>query len=440
MSEARIRSLLHSGVTALKSGEMGSARNFLERALYSAKDHDILADLWFYLSEVEEDEATKRNALEESLSYRSTHSRARRSLAILNGTLKADEIIDANRIATPSASDRETNADRFDCPNCGGRMSFSPDGQTLVCDFCAVGDEIEGNDEEAKEQDFFSAMATLRGHSKPIAKKVFHCEGCGAEFLLAPDSISASCAYCASPHIVHHGETRDLLDPDAIIPHEFDQRRAAQFLVAWVQENKFTPQGNVLPPRGFYIPVWTFDIGGSINYSGERHTEEIKQEGLRYKREKVIIKERGDLAVFVDDLIVPAAKKYEEYLHNLIENYALREAKPYNPRYLSNWAAETYEIALSDAALEARSRAYKIEKKKAKRSLYSLKNFRTTSTNLAITSYKLLLLPVWMTTYPYEDENYQVLINGQNGLVLGELPKSMRKEKGRIMEWLDDIF
>jgi len=270
MSKARVRSLMYSGVTALKDGDMRLARNYLERAIYSARDHDMLADLWFYLSEVERDEGRKRNALDEAISYRMTHPRARRSLAILNGTLTADEIVNADKIAAQGVRDRETNAKRFECPNCGGKMSFSPDGQTLVCDSCAAGNSVASDSEEAKEQDFFSAMATLRGHSKPVAHKIFHCEGCGAEFLLPPDNISASCAYCASPHIVNHGETRELLDPDAIIPHAFNQRRAAQILIEWVNENNFTPQGRVLPPRGFYIPVWTFDIGGLISYSGER--------------------------------------------------------------------------------------------------------------------------------------------------------------------------
>ncbi len=440
MSESRIRSLMYSGVTALKAGELNSAKNYFERAIYSASDHDMLADLWFYLSEVESDEEKKRHALDEALSYRMTHPRARRSLAILNGTLKAEEIVDSDRIAAPDASDRKTNAERFDCPNCGGKMSFSPDGQSLVCDFCAIEDAAE--EEEAKEQDFFSAMATLRGHSKPVARKVFHCEGCGAEFLLAADSISGTCAYCASPHVVHHGETRDLLDPDAIIPHAFDKKRAIQILVAWVKEKGFTPQGKVLPPRGLYIPVWTFDIGGSISYRGERAVEENRQQGFGFKTEKTYVVERGDMSIFVDDLIIPAAKKYEGYLHSLIESYELRETRSYNRRYLSSWSAETYEVELSKAALEARSRAYDAEKKKIKRSMYQLRNFSTSSADLAITSYKLLLLPLWMTTYPYEGQDRTVLINGQNGEVYGEMPKKEKKtnRNGGIMGWLDEIF
>ena len=441
MSEARVRSLMYSGVTALKAGEMSSARNYLERAIYTARDHDMLADLWFYLSEVESEKEKKRHALDEALSYRMTHPRARRSLAILNGTLKPTEIVDADKIAAPDMGDKKANADRFECPNCGGRMSFSPNGQTLICDFCEVGDEVASESEEAKEQDFFSAMATLRGHRKPVAHKIFHCEGCGAEFLLPPDNLSASCAYCASPHVINHGETRELLDPDAIIPQTFDQRRAAKILVEWVKENNFTPQGRVLPPRGFYIPVWTFDIGGSISYRGERLVEEEQRQGFGFKSEKVYKTERGDLALFVDDLIIPAAKKYEQYIDNFLKNYELRETKPYNPRYLSSWSAETYEVALSDAALEARSRAYKAEHKKAQRSMYYLKKFRSSSASLAVTSYKLLLLPLWMTTYPYDDDAFTVLINGQTGAVYGELPKKLKpKEKGGVMGWLNETF
>ena len=129
-------------------------------------------------------------------------------------------------------------------------------------------------------------------------------------------------------------------------------------------------------------------------------------------------------------------------MHSLIESYELRETRSYNRRYLSSWSAETYEVELSTAALEARSRAYDAEKKKIKRSMYQLRNFSTSSADLAITSYKLLLLPLWMTTYPYEGQDRTVLINGQNGEVFGEMPKKTKKENGNggLMGWLDEIF
>ena len=442
MSERRVQSLMYNAVTALKSGEKNLARNYLDRALYSARDHDTLADIWFYLSQTTDDETQKREHLEEALSYRMTHARARRALAVLDGRLKEEEIINPDAKPAIENADSETKADRFTCPNCGARMSFAPDGQSLVCDFCTSGGAVDASGDLAEEKDFFSTMATLRGHSKPTAQKIFHCDGCGAEFILPPNDISESCAYCASPHVVSHEKTRELLDPDAIIPHAFDQRQAAKYLVAWVQKNEFTPQGTVRPPSGFYLPIWTFDFAGVISYSGQRY-EDDDNPFKTGRNNRVVVTEKGDYPVYIDDLILPANKGMNREAIKLLESYAFREAKPYDARYLANWAAEAYEIALGDASIEARSRAYKQYRKKIKRERSDLMNLHTSSANMAIDSYKLLMLPIWITVYPFGGQAYQVFINGQNGAVRGELPSALVKEKkknGGLKGWLDEIF
>ena len=63
MSAERVRRLMFSAVTAMKSGENDLAKKYLERVFYTARDHDTLADAWFYLSEVSEDKGEKRKAL-----------------------------------------------------------------------------------------------------------------------------------------------------------------------------------------------------------------------------------------------------------------------------------------------------------------------------------------------------------------------------------------
>lgn len=443
MSERRARSLIYNAVTALKSGEKNLAKKYLERALYHARDHDMLADAWFYLSEATDDKVEKRKCLEEALSYRMTHARARRALAILDGRLKADEVINPDALPAPPIGDETADAERFMCPNCGARMSFAPDGQSLVCDYCNSGESVDESGDTAEEKDFFSTMATLRGHSKPAARKVFHCAGCGAEFILPANDISENCAYCNSPHVVSHQATRELLDPDAIIPHAFDQREAAKKLVAWVQEHRFTPQRRVLPPRGFYLPVWTFDFAGFISYRGQRYEE--RQRG--FQEEQVLVTEKGEYPVYIDDLVIPASHDYKQQISTIVESYNVREAKPYDSRYLSAWAAEAYDIALGDASLEARRIAYEHYKKKVRYSFNHLMNLTTSSANLAIDSYKLLMLPLWITSYLFDEEEYLVLINGETGVVRGELPKKIarkkKKEAGKnngLFNWLDDLF
>lgn len=439
MDEAYSRSLMKNAEIALKDGDKKMARRYLERLFLASRDYDQLADGWYYLSEISDDPIEKRNALEQALSYRMTHARARRALAVLDGRLKADEIINPDKKTTPLTGKSAASADRFACQNCGARMSFAPDGQSLICEFCESGGAVDTSGSEAEEIDFFSTMATLRGHSKPTARKVFHCDGCGAEFILPPNDISESCAYCASPHVISHEETRELLDPDAILPHAFDQRAAAQFLVKWVHKKAFVPDGKVNPPRGFYLPVWTFDFAGYITYSGQRY--EKKKQG--FQEQAVLVTERGEYPVYIDDLVLPANHDYQELVLALIETYDFSKSKPYDNRYLANWAAEAYEITLGDASLEARSRAYKRYKKKAERKMRHLQNLSTSSANLAIDSYKLLMLPVWMTIYSFGGQEYHVLVNGQSGAVQGELPPPEKEEKpkkkrNKFLDWLNE--
>ena len=175
------------------------------------------------MSEVLDDPAEKRKALENCLANDLQHTRARRSLAILEGQFKADEIVNPDRLPPTPAGLHAANAERFMCPKCGGRMSFAPNGQSLVCEYCTRNQTFVAQPGTAEEKDFIIAMATARGHGKPLDQQVFHCEGCGCEFILPPTQISFSCVYCGSPQVISWEAEEQLLAPDGILPHAFDQ-------------------------------------------------------------------------------------------------------------------------------------------------------------------------------------------------------------------------
>jgi hypothetical protein len=43
---------------------------------------------------------------------------------------------------------------------------------------------------------------------------------------------------------------------------------------------------------------------------------------------------------------------------------------------------------------------------------------------MVIESYKLVLLPVWITAYRYKKESFAIDVNGQSGVVSGQVPRS----------------
>jgi len=441
------KDLLRTGIIEAKSGNLDTARRYLDRAIYMSGSGDVLAEAWFWMAEVAVDPAEKRRALENCLSHDLRHARARRTLAILDGKLKADEVINPDHLPAALEGVRQADAQRFMCPKCGGRMSFAPDGrQVLVCDYCSRDQNLGAGTQTANEKDFIVAMATARGHGNPLQEQVFHCNGCGAEFILPPTEISASCVYCDSPYVVSLEKTKDLLAPDGIIPHAFDQKHAVKLLIEWVESNDIKPEKKVDLPRGLYLPLWTFDIGGVIDYTYEVVETENEIFGERGKQQ--VTRHSDQYPITVDDLPLPASRKPSAVFLKLILTFDMKSIKPYDPRFLANWPAEIYDIPMADVSLDARSQTFSKYKRELPGLLGGVKIVQTSSANISIESFKLNLLPVWMTEIPFDGREHLVLINGQSGDVLSDLSNHMQKQndkeeehkKGGVMDFLSDLL
>ena len=431
------KELLRSGIIEAKAGHREAARRYLDRAAYMSNEHDVLAETWFWMSQVMDDVVEKRKALENCLAHDLQHARARRALAILDGKLKADEVIDPDHLPPPPQGLQQADAKRFMCPKCGGRMSFAPDGQSLVCEYCSRNQKFSAAQPgTANEKDFIIAMATARGHGKPLNQQVFHCEGCGCEFILPPSQISSTCVYCGSPHVVNWESEQELLAPDGIIPHAFDQKRAIKILVEWVESNQIQPEKKVDLPRGVYLPLWTFDLGGAITYTGEKLDDSEIQFN---RRQPKMVRVNDSYPVQVNDIPIPASRKLSAVFLRLIPTFELKAVKPYDPRYLANWPAEVYDIPMAEASLDARSHTMKHYRRELPPALAPITVLSVSSADLSVDSFRLNLLPVWMTELPFGGREHLVLINGMNGTVKSDLPE--KKEKtGGLFEWLGDLL
>ena len=254
------------------------------------------------------------------------------------------------------------------------------------------------------------------------------------------NQLSAVCVYCGSPHVVNLEKSKDLISPDGIIPFAFDQKHAVQLLINWVEENKIKPEKQVDQPRGLYLPLWTFDLGGAIDYTGQRmeNNEGISfHMGLEHRQSNVI-QVNDSYPLLIHDVPIPASRKCSALFVHLIPTFDLKAVQPYDPRYLSDWPAELYDIPMGDASLDARSQTVNMVKRDLPSKAGLVKLISTSSANMTVESFRLNLLPVWMTEIWLENRSHLVLISGQNDTVQSDI--ATKSDKPALMEWLGDLL
>jgi tetratricopeptide (TPR) repeat protein len=413
--------LLREGILHYKVKEFNTARIYIERALENADDQETRAQANYYLSLLSEDPIQKRKYLEETLAIDMTHAEARRALAVLDGKLKANDIIDPDGMPVPVTGSGTVPADRFTCPKCGGRMVFSPDGAALICEYCDQNRPLSTT-AGGMEQDFIVAMANGSGQRKPVAFQTFRCQGCGATFFLAPDEISVTCAYCGSFHVVALDEKLQLIEPDSILPMTFDQDQANRYLSEWMDTMKISPQEQVRAQHGLYLPVWTFDIIGSIPWNGMVYRD----------KQEVPVSGQKDITSY--DVRIPGSKKLADLIVETLPEFDLSNATAYDARFLAGWMADVYDLPMAEASLEARQIVVEHMRSMIHQELGQLHNLGYSTSGVLVSGFKLILVPVWVTDIKMHDKSWRTLINGRTGSVHCKIP-----EHG-MAGWLDKML
>ena len=184
--------------------------------------------------------------------------------------------------------------------------------------------------------------------------------------------------------------------------------------------------------------MWTFDIGGFIDYTGEM-VEYEDESPFNNRRERKVTRINDQYPIMVNDLALPASRKMSAVFMKLLPAYDLSALKEYDRRYLANWIAEVYDIPMADASLDARSQSFQKIKKQMPSLLNNINLIRASSAGMMVESFKLALLPVWMTELPFDGRNHLVLINGQSGVVASDLPED-DDEPGGLFGFLADLL
>ncbi|MEM9950435.1 MAG: hypothetical protein AAF846_02450 [Chloroflexota bacterium] len=259
------------------------------------------------------------------------------------------------------------------------------------------------------------------------------CNNCGASILLDPKSLTHVCPFCGSSSVIQHAFDHDKMRPRYLVPFKVETEPAMMQIREWLGSSWMTPsdlqkRAGLEDLTGIYLPYWTFTAVTSANWKAEvGHTRTRTRNG-KTETYTVWKWESGSVRLNIRDLLVPGTAKLNRDLLDAVDQFDMSSLVEYEPSYLAGFNAQMYDIGLDDAWTSGRE----IMREQTKGACYQqastnkIRNF-SMGLDFADEQWRYVLLPVYLTTYRYENEAFSVMVNGQSGLIKGQRPIEWRK-------------
>lgn len=326
----------------------------------------------------------------------------------------------------------ELTSVNYQCPACGGPLRYDGGKGRLVCDYCeseyevAQIEQLYGTKQETAETRAQTASAeTLAGG--------YVCSSCGAELLTDGTTAVTTCPYCGNP-VVMANQLAGTLAPDLVIPFKLDHEAAVEALNNHYKGKPLLPgsfkSGNhVDDVQGVYVPFWLFDAraNGSANFEATR-------ERRHYRGDDEIIETdhydvyRSGLMDF-EKVPVDGSTKMPDGHMDAIEPFDYDEMVPYSVAYMPGFVANRWDEDAQTCRPRAEGRMTSSVESALEETVqgYDSVMLRGSDVRYAWGQQRYAMLPVWMLSTTWEDQNFLFAMNGQTGRLVGDLPISKPK-------------
>lgn len=348
---------------------------------------------------------------------------------------------------------RDVDSREFPCRSCGAALKFAPGQQALKCPYCGHAEEIPQTAQAIREFDLNDALLNHTGPTGWDALlREIHCDQCGAITVFSPDQTAGVCAFCGSARVVVADADERLIRPESLIPFQINRKNASSLFRGWLRRLWFRPNalkqaGDSARLTGVYLPFWTFDSAtsswwtadaGYYYYVTETYTQRDANGNMVVKTRQVR-RTRWEPAAgfhpdFFDDILIGASRGLGVKLLSGILPFGLDALHRYDAGYLAGFVAERYQVDLPDSWRQAQDLMHQELYGRCAHEVPG-DTHRNLNVNTAFnqSTFKHLLLPVWVSAYQYGGKVYRFLVNGQTGRVSGEAPWSWWKIIGFIL-------
>ncbi len=343
----------------------------------------------------------------------------------------------------PEVPQAEPDVVDFRCPQCQAKTAYSVADGGLRCAYCGYYEPpsmpIVGKGAQEFEFTAETVAAAREAHGWGTERRELRCESCGAETSLPPGSLSHTCPFCGSNRVLQQDAPEDALRPRFLVPFQIELKRCHEVARAWLGSSWMTPASlknaaRIADFAGIYIPYWTFDCRTSASWRaqvGHQVTEryyDASSKSWKSRTRTVWRWESGQAQRVFDDLLVVGTERLSQVLLGQLQSFDTRQLVPYAPSYLAGFMAHAYDVPLETAWKRAREqmRSDTHGACRAQASTSQIRNF-SMSIDFGDESWRYVLMPVYLAVYRYNDQAYQIMINGQNGSIAGQRPVDWTK-------------
>lgn len=331
---------------------------------------------------------------------------------------------------------------QFVCKKCNYELDHQIGQHSLICQSCGEAEPIESKAFNIFHANpYQSTVLKLIDDEPSVVHHHVRCDTCGAGFDFPKDTHADECPYCGSNIVVPVNLQRQL-SPDAVLPFDIKEEQANESFRKWIGGLWFAP--NALkrlamrkhPIQGTYVPYWGFDADTYSDYTGQRGTNYTTTVTVRVNgknQTRVVTKIRwrhlsGDVSKEFDNILVPASELISKKLTNKMTKWNLTKSQNYNPKYLSGYKSELYQVSLPHGFKFGKGIMAQMIRRLIRRDIGGdHQRISSVDTDYKRVGFKLMLMPLWVSAFLYNKKTYRFIINGQTGQVKGERPYSWIK-------------
>lgn len=312
------------------------------------------------------------------------------------------------------------------CPNCGGPLVYDIESDMMKCSYC---DGSSSKESGKMYTDYHPQFAPETPDIAPIKDymemNIYHCSSCGADLMVGQTQASTFCSYCGSPSIVYERVSKEE-KPSKIIPFKLSESQALACIKDRFGYGSYIPPQirNLTPKevRAIYIPFWLYTAYIRKNVTLKVNRNDGQMTCFR------------DVSCTYHNVTMDGSLRLSNDFSKRLEPYYMNELEDFDIAYLSGFYADKYDVPYDALTEQVKKRCKNFLNGEILRSCPGANYALTKSGKIAnytesnareeyeLKDITYALLPAYFVNVEYESGKQLIIVNGQTGKVIGNIP------------------